>query len=270
MKTKSSILLKTSSEMFFSQFIWALYYFTAIVLIYIVLNIIFNINSGDEEAIGSFFMFSNDLTNTFMFIIGVIAPSFLSYFIANGVTRKNVFKGSVLAAGGISITMVIVTGALSGIISLAMKFMNLSVITNSITTQEGIFSTLGNLFFSLLIYSLYLFVHYLIGWFIGSGFYKYGWITGIGFVAGSIIFASLLEWFSLSVLLWGNLIGELLPNTFLNALSSIVSFDVIRLDQLFSASIRLPLIISVLGIAAIVALLIWFIRLLTKNIYVDL
>lgn len=267
---KSSILLKTTSEMFFSQFIWAIYYFVAVVVIYIVLNILFNVNSGIETTTGSFFMYSNDITQMFMLIIGIIAPSFLSYFISNGVTRKNIFKGSVLAAGGLSVIMVLIIGALSGIISFLMNLMNLPVITTSFVSEGGVLGTIGNVFSIFLFYSLYLFVHYLIGWFIGAGFYKFGWLIGIGFVAAAILFASLLEWIGLSLFIWGDLIGDLLPNTVLNMLSNITLFDVLRLDQIFSQSVEFPMIISILGVFGIIALLLWLIRLLTKKVYVDL
>lgn len=270
MKTKTSILSKTTSEMFFSQFIWAIYYFIAIVVIYIGLNVFFNASSSIDNPIGSFFLYSTDLTDTFMFIIGIIASSFLSYFISNGVTRKNIFKGTVLAAGGLSVVLVMITGALSGLLFFIMNLMNLPVVTLSVVSEGGIIKTIGNLFVFLLVYSFYLFFYYLIGWFIGAGFYKYGWILGVGFVAGSIILASLLEWFSLNLFVQGDLLSEVSPNTVLNALSNIALIDLLRLDQVFALPAELPLIVSIAGIVGVIAALLFFIRMLTRDIYVDL
>lgn len=260
---KSSILSKTIGEMFYSQLIWATYYFIAILIIFIVLNIIFHVNNL-EETTGSFFTYSSDTTKIFMLILGIIAPSFLSYFISNGVTRKNIFYGSALAAGILSATLVIITGILSVIVSSSIHVMNLPIATDSFLSNGG---TVRNMFLVLLIYGLYLFVYYLIGWFIGAGFYKCGWLIGIVFIVGAIILVELVGWLGLSLLSWNDAIGDFF---ILDLVRNIPMFDVFRLDRIFSLATELPALVSIAGVLGISALLLWSIRQLTKNIAIDL
>jgi len=151
-----------------------------------------------------------------MLVIGIITISFLTYYVENGITRKNYFYGNAIASIGLSIVIPILIYALN----LAEKFiinkftstvinenvlgealeevaidMNGNIIGEII--QSFIFSPsispASSLLLSLALFSLNIFVFYIIGWLIGAAFKRLGVIGGILFIFIGLAIAALKD-----------------------------------------------------------------------------
>lgn len=183
---------KLAKEMFLSQMSWTIW-FVGIILLVSIVRIF--LNSGDLDGFYSSGFISS---NIYMLVIGIITISFLRYYVENGVTRKNYYYGNVIAAIGLSIILPIIIY----LISLVEKFIfdTFTSIQLSEQTLEGIDVDVGgniigeiietvilapfvspetNLLLSLALFSLHVFVFYLVGWLIGSSFTRLGVIGGL-------------------------------------------------------------------------------------------
>src|SRR5690606_10047298 len=145
-------------------------------------------------------------------VIGIIAITFLSYYVGLGITRRNYFFGNVLASLGLSIVIPILIYVISLVeklivtqfTSLQFKDTNLEDIVSEIeidssnlgnfigdTIQSIILTPFvnpeSNLVLSLALFSLNIFVFYIIGWMIGAAFKRIGVIGGILFSIMSIL-----------------------------------------------------------------------------------
>lgn len=244
---------KTAIEMLWVQLTWT-FWFVGIILVINVFNIFFS-----SDGIDGFYSSGYISSNIYMLVIGIITISFLRYYVENGVTRKNYYYGNILAAIGISIILPI----LIYLISLVEKFIFNSF--TSIVLQER---TLGkididmdgniigeivqtmiltpfispenNLLFSLALFSLHIFVFYLIGWLIGSGFSRLGVIGGLAIIVLGIAFL-------------------MIKDTMVR-----VAFDFPLLET-FSVLNDVPESMAYLVIAAIILVTLLLIRLLTKR-----
>src|SRR5690625_5521729 len=63
--------------------------------------------------VDSFYNASYIVSIIYMFVIGIISISFLTYYVEHGITRKNYFYGNVIASIGLSIIIPIVLYLLS-------------------------------------------------------------------------------------------------------------------------------------------------------------
>lgn len=194
MKPKA-IYTKVASDMFWSQLIWACGFLGIMLIIHIIKLVlaIFNHNKVDF-----FFTSSSMASNIFMFIIGIIATNFLAHFIGQGVTRKDYFKGSLIASIELSLAIPVITFIvkllddyiLSNLFSVEYKAATLNEINMGIDFHivaelvEGILLTPyvnpeSNWLLALAIFSLNIFFCYIAGWLISASFYRAGIIVGL-------------------------------------------------------------------------------------------
>ncbi len=206
----------------------------------LLLNIALGI-TGSSSNIGQddFFSIIYRSTKGFMLVIGIIFSfGFLSFYVRHGFTRKDFFKGAALAALLLSIAFPLVIGP----VSLLLSAINLTDIGNSPVLQ--VFE--HNWFLALASFGIQIFVYYLMGWMIGSGFYRYDWIRGLGIIAVAIVLVSFMD------ALW--------------------QFELASLwDRWLPAfSLDVPLYASLAGSVVIMALGLVLIRLLTRKVTIKL
>src|SRR5690625_4029972 len=155
--------------------------------------------------VDSFYNASYISSNIYMFVIGIIAISFLTYYVEHGITRKNYFYGNVIASIGLSIILPVILYLISFVEGFIInRFTSLTldkntldgVMTEVVTDVDGniiaeiVLSMImtpfinpeTNLFLSLALFSLNIFVFYIVGWLIGSTFKRLGVIGGILFI----------------------------------------------------------------------------------------
>lgn len=233
MKKSSSAVSKISMEMFIHQGSWAL----GILFVIFVINIILGIASDGVRE--DYFSIAYRFTKGFMVVAGIISCSgFLSYYVRNGLTRREFFNGAVLAAIFLSLAIPLIAGAVNLVLGM------LSFWGNASTPLLLNFN--NNWFLVLASYSIQIFIYYLMGWMIGAGVYRYDWIPGIGFVAVAFILVSFMD------VLW--------------------QFELASLWErwLPMASVTVPLPISLAGSLAVIAAALVLIRLLTRRVPIKL
>ncbi|UJL46753.1 hypothetical protein KFZ58_02010 [Virgibacillus sp. NKC19-16] len=263
---QQSFFTKVAQDMFLAQLKWSLWFLSFILLAHIVM-IIMEVSIGIDGGIGDFLYFSHGSSKIYMLVIGILsAYAFLTFYLNHGVTRKDYFTGSALAAAGIAIAIAVIASVLTGLEYVVMEMTNLpvtfdrSMAGNVIETSDNSISIflpkaiLGSSILihssswlvSLLMYTLNILIYYIIGWFIGAGYYRFGWLIGLGFITSALVFMVIAD------LLWGTELGEPLSNW--------LPFD----------SINLPVYGATAGTILLIAIILWLIRLLTKNITIKM
>lgn len=190
MQTRRSFLTP-AVELFWVQLSWTLW----AAGIMLAVNIVQMIFRSDAQSYYSMGYVSG---NIYMLVIGIIVVNFMSHYVGYGVTRRHYFVGGLVASLGLSL----VIPKLVYIINFVQKFVIgnfTSVVLNdnkleeiAIEINDDLISALieanilkpfiqpdENLIFSLAIFSLNLFVFYIIGWMIGIAFYRLGVIGGL-------------------------------------------------------------------------------------------
>lgn len=248
--------MKVAKGLLFVQGKWTIT-FLAIVLFITILKIIFGAIRGNE--VDGFFETAFVASNIYMFITGIIAVSFLAYFVENGVTRKDYFLGAIIAAIILSIFLPII----AVIINLIEKFVfTLFHIPYKVTNLDDIefdgdiisdfvqslivspyVNPDSNVFLACFILFINLFVAYLLGWFIRAGYYRFGSMIGFLFIVIAVCL-------------------KLLKDTLIR----------VQLDQQivswFLNFTTLPLSMTIIGVVAIIAFMIFMIRMATKRVTV--
>lgn len=181
-------------DLFALQFSWTIWF----VGISLFVQLIRIFTHSDVDSV---FSAGHIASNVYMLVIGIIMIGALTYYIENGITRKYFFYGNVLAALGLSVVIPIIFY----LIGLVEKWMiplvtsttvNVGALENIVVDVDGnllgevilslimtpFISPTSNLFLSLGLFSLNIFVFYLIGWLIGAAFKRLGVIGGLLFI----------------------------------------------------------------------------------------
>lgn len=231
MKARMQISSKVAADLFTIQVKWSLWYIAVIVLLHVFISFL------SEHGI---FALSYGSTPTYMLVLGIVAGNFLPFYVKHGVTRKDYYLGSALAALGLSFTLAVIFCILSGFESIIYANIDLGINMDSFNFQMIIEGS-SNWYTSVLIYALNTYAFYLLGWFIYLGFSRYKWVTGIVFCLLAFLFASLHGLF------WND---QLLP---------------IFANEMANLSATVPLYIAILGTVVLIGILLGLIRLLTKK-----
>lgn len=182
----------TAMEMFWVQLTWT-FMAAGIMLLINVVKFIFG------KDIDSFYSSTYVAGNIYMLVIGIIVINFMTYYVEHGVTRRSYFRGGALASLALSIVIPIFVYIISLIerlianqfswfvlredglgkvvdIDLGGNLIGELVVANILTPFVD---PSENLILSLAVFSLHLFVFYIVGWLIGAGFQRLGVIGGI-------------------------------------------------------------------------------------------
>lgn len=252
---------KIAIDMFRIQLNWALGYLGVMFVIHIVKIVSSFINN---EGVSPYFANVYVTSNIFMLVIGIISTyGFLQYYIENGVTRKDYFKGAALASIGLSLSIPVVTSLISLLEFAIIKIVNINFLVDKsmfLVESEDFGGPIKDIFanviisvvlpplvsltdhwlLSVLVLALNLFFFYLIGWFISASFYRLGVVGGVVSVIISFVIVYLYD-FLLSTVLH---------------LPTVAMFE----------TIEVPMVIAVIGIIIIISIILWMIRQLTKRV----
>ncbi|MBU9723299.1 MULTISPECIES: hypothetical protein [Bacillaceae] len=203
------IFQKVALDMFWAQFQWALG-FLGIMLGIHIFRIVTSFMRGTD--VDTYFNMVFVAANIFIFILGIICMNFLKHYVGNGVTRKDYFKGGLIASLGLSIVLPIITLLVSAVSQLVIGQIdrvtinepNINSVVLDIELDGNIIGNIissvvqsfvvppyvdpnGALILALGIVSLNVFIYYLIGWMIHAGFYRLGTLGGLGFVLVGVV-----------------------------------------------------------------------------------
>ncbi|PPA69099.1 hypothetical protein [Jeotgalibacillus proteolyticus] len=224
---------KVAYDMIFVQLGWAAWMISIALVVYIGLRYFLG-----TDGIGSgFFSFIENPYKIFMLVVGILSvPSFLSYYVKLGVTRKHYFTGAALSSAALSLIFMIIAVIITGVEQI--------IAATDVETFLGVNTSWMLIFF---VFSLNIFIYYAAGWLIGAGYYRFGgW--GLTFsISGALLLIFMMD------LLWS---GEL--NTPLHRVLSI------------SAPENLSLILSFGGSFLLGGLAVWGIHRMTKRVRVKL
>jgi hypothetical protein len=242
MKKTSSAVTRVSTDMFIQQGSWALGFLFIVLLIYFGVGIGNSIGVNVREGIAEedFFSITYRSTKGFMLVIGIIsAYGFLSYYVRHGVTRKDFFNGAAVAAVYLSLAFPVVVGLGNWIIGM--------VTSHDAGSTPLLQEFDNNWLLTLVSYGVQIFTYYLMGWMIGSGFYRFGWIRGLGWIAVALVLIGFMDalWQFELASIW----EQWLPIT-------------------TAFSVTLP--VSLAGSAAVILITLILIRLITRRVTIKM
>lgn len=266
MKAKA-IFPKVAVDLYIIQFIWALWFLGFFLFLQIARPLVAMvplINMNNKINVGNYFDNVFISSNIFMLIIGIIVIlGFLPYYIGNGVTRKDYFKGATIAAVGLAISLPIVASLIYALQNFIMKITNLPIVKESTLANQVVDPDDGfigefiqsiimtpfvelesNWLLAITVFALNIFTYYVVGWLIGSGFYRFGGLIGLLCIALAFIIVYTQD------LLLSSALG--LP-----------------VNDVFT-SLDFPLYLAIAGTLALAGITLWIIRQLTKRVPVKM
>lgn len=198
---------KVFQDMFLTQGSWTAWFLGIAFFVTMVRAILAYFHGNDVDLYYNAVFVA---ANVYMLVIGILAFYFLPYFVENGVTRKEYFRGALLASMGLSVAIPIATYIITVITKpILQNFVTFreETINRAITDTEShiigdfVLSVFirpfveldANWLLSIAIFSLNIFVFYLLGWFIGMSFYRFKTVAGLASIALAIIVSSVLD-----------------------------------------------------------------------------
>jgi hypothetical protein len=259
---------RVAADMVWSQMSWTFGFLGIMIIINIVQRAI-NVIQGTEVD-GGFYASLIIASNIYMLIIGIISIYFLPYYVENGVTRTDYFKGTLLASIGVSIAIPIITllifiverFILTNLLNMSYKVLDLNEIFNEVLIDidseiGGIIRDLilsvilspnidpaNNWVLAIAVFALNIFMFYLLGWLISASFYRGGTIIGLIFI-----------FIAISI--------NILKDTLLR-----IALD-FPITARFSALEPFSSWIAIACIFLMILFVIWVIRLLTKRVPIE-
>lgn len=237
--------IKVTRDMFIEQLKWSLWFIGINIIIHLAMSYFFV--KYRFENISDFTQFVSASITIYMLVIGIIAgSSFLNYYSRLGVTRKDYFYGAALAAIMLSFTLIIISDILAIVEISVFNLMNVSLKSNIFNGLNWVEPT-----FSIGLNGL---IYYLIGWFINMGYYRFNWKVGLLFILVSMMFLTIhgMTWVDKLFDIPGVITGS--------ALEEIINLPKGGFEFFVSAVID----------SALIILLMFILRKLTKNIAVKL
>jgi hypothetical protein len=252
---------KVARDMFFAQLNWTFGFFGVMLVIHIIKIVLAYIQGGD---IDSFYNAMFVVTNIYMLVIGIISIYFLPYYVEHGVTRKDYFKGTLIAFGGLAITIPFITYMISfvervilnAMTSISIREPDLNSVILEVDSDivgdivQAIILTpyvdpQSHWGLSIAIFSLNIFVYYLLGWLISTSFYRFSTVNGI-------------------VSIFISLVVLMLVDTLLR-----LSLDLPILNTLSGLNV-LPLGVTLLVLLLLISLTLWSVRSVTKKVRIKM
>jgi hypothetical protein len=172
---------KVAVDMSFLQLIWSAWFMSFVFTAYLILQRVVDNERVNEQ---SFLTFIYGPSKIYMLVIGIVSVyAFLTFYVKNGVTRKDYFKGA--AVSSVVVSLVLMTTA--GIIAAIEQVIDPDIVTSSFVGSDA------SLLLTVLAFSINILASYTAGWLIGAGFYRFGGIGGMLYIFASILILSLLD-----------------------------------------------------------------------------
>ncbi len=198
-------MTRLSVDLFAIQFSWTIWFIGISLFVQLIRIII-------HSSVDSVYSAGHIASNVYMLVIGMIMISALTYYVENGITRKQYFYGNVLATLGLSIIIPIVFYVIGLVEQWIIPFVtsttvNVGTLENIVVDVDGnllgeiilslimtpFVSPTSNVFLSLGLFSLNIFVFYLVGWLIGVAFKRLGVIGGLLFIIIALSFVAMKD-----------------------------------------------------------------------------
>lgn len=179
---KDSNIMKLALDLYTVQMKWTFWYLIVVLAISIFSSLFLsNIIEWELGIIESTYSASK----VFLVIVSLFTClAKLGFLVRNGITRKDYFYSTTIAAVGLTLSIVII----ASIVSFIFDLFELNVLSSGVsflTTRSTWMITIGSL-------SLILFSYYIAGWIIATGYYRFGGFKVIGFAVMSIGFVSII------------------------------------------------------------------------------
>jgi hypothetical protein len=222
------------------------------------------LGSINGNEINNYFSGVYMASHIFMLVIGIISTyGFLGFYVGNGVTRRDYFKGATLSAIGLSIAIPVIASIVSVVERWFINLTHLYTAESNPFASQGIveesnligdivksvvhspFVDLhGNWLLAILIFALNLLTYFVVGWFIGASFYRFDILIGLGAILLSIAILFTAD----------------------GLLRAALELPV---HEVF-ASLSLSLPIFVLASLILLGIVLWFIRQMTKKVSIKM
>ncbi|WP_350344027.1 hypothetical protein PRVXT_000396 [Proteinivorax tanatarense] len=147
--------------------------------------VVFYFNLNGYEANLDFMALISQPSMAYMFVIGILVfLNYFGYFVKNGVTRRDYFIGSAIAAGGVAFSINIIGAITTVIIYMVGALLNsweMDMIDPFLKTKQVI---------SL---SLILYGYYIAGWIVAAGFYGFSRWYKSASIAIAVLYAGIIN-----------------------------------------------------------------------------
>lgn len=171
---KSTLVAKATLYTFAK---WSKWYTAFFIGVYLVIIILLSYQSAYDWSLLQGYLQS---TRIFFLILGLLSMrGFLEYYVSNGVTRKDYFKGMVSASARLTIIMTI-----GGLILYGLERLVYSIAGWELSRSWPFMEQ--SLFIQTLALLSTFFLFYLLGWFISAGYYKFNPYAGFGIIMLSV------------------------------------------------------------------------------------
>lgn len=238
-KSKTMSVCKDIYETYLKYTVW---FIAAILIMHLVMSVLSAIAFRDGMDRYNLYMTSYSASAIFMLIIGIVTGFIqMPFYVTHGVTRKDYFRGNVLATLALALTLAFIFSVGSELITLIFGQYGYSF------QNEILIPGLSNNWLLLfLIYAINIFSFYLMGWLISIGFYRYHALIGIGFIAVALAALALhgMVWING----WFSIFGD--------------DFKGIMADN--------SIYVSVIGVIGLIAVLLGLIRMLTRKVAIKI
>lgn len=162
---------KIAFDLYALQMTWTAWYLPIVYITYF--SLVWFLNEPEIQAM-SLLTFTFQTATIFMLVCGILSSLiFLPTFMKHGVSRKSYFQGALLSSIALAITIIGITAILTWMISL----FNLTAFKDVVLLPFSANSWL----LMITAYIILVMIYFLVGWLIGSSFYRYG--SSGGFIA---------------------------------------------------------------------------------------
>lgn len=233
-------LPKIVTDLFIQQLKWSLWFLSTVLVIQLAV-FWFVAEPGVREL--SFLTFAFQPSKIYMLVIGTLSAFYyLSFFVKQGITRKDYFLGTALSAAGLAFTIIVITALVSGVLFFIGTFTDFLADMSTVT----FLNTQSEWVLPIIVFSIIIFAYYLAGWMISVGFYRFGGLGGLAIIVLAIVFISAID------LLWEFELTHPV-GVWLN----------LNLNEF-------PLSVSLIGTGILLAACLWIIRSITKKMTIKI
>ncbi len=219
---------------------WSAWFVPILVIVYVAFKIMggeVEINQQNIDQV-TFFTFAYHPSKIFMLVIGIIHVSgFLPFFAKQGVTRRDYFFGSGISSVLVSLMLMISAGLVTLVENILFP----------VIETEFIISAEAPWYLTATVFTLNLLVYFMAGWLIGAGFYRFGGIGGMLYIAIAIV-----------MVLFSSMFWEGEEKHPLNC-----PFGLSNLRDL-------PPSVSLMGTFLLIAVMLWIVRATTRSVRIKM
>ncbi|MGN8647288.1 hypothetical protein ACTNEO_14770 [Gracilibacillus sp. HCP3S3_G5_1] len=184
MNTPNNTMFKVTRDLFLIQMKWTFWYMLVILAFFLIIPLF----TAEMEL--NFLSTVYTSTKVYMLVIGIISSlAFFTHYVRNGITRKDYFSGSAIAAAGLSISIMVIASIINGILYM-IEPLKAYLPDNA---NIGFLDMTSTWIIPVVVFSLIIFGFYQAGWLIIAGYQRYGGWGCIGFILIALLYVSLID-----------------------------------------------------------------------------